>query len=186
MNRGKVCTAKPLTEDAIAKIKVLLKNDPKWYSLFCVSVNSAFRATDLLRLRVDELSDDGARITIFKKEMKTSKNRRVTLGIVVSDVLRQWLKLSEPTKYVWTGQRGVHTYGMYSAMLKKWCKEVGCPVDRISTHSTRKAWTAIHIEKHKTPIHVLMKALNHSSEQQVLAYAGITPRDLEVAYSQEL
>ena len=186
MNKGKIVTAKPMTESTIGKIKKLLVDDPKWHSLFVVSVNSAFRASDLLKLKVDEIEDDGNRIVIFKKEMKTSKNRRGMLGTTASKVLRGWIKMSKPATYIWPGQRGRHTYGFYSWLLKRWVVQVGDDPKGISTHSTRKAWVKIHIERHKTPMHVLMRALSHSSEAQVLAYAGITPRDLEVAFSQEI
>lgn len=185
-NRGMVVTAKPFDEDTIKRIKIHLKDDLKWLSLFVVSINSAFRATDVLKLKRDEVEDDGERITLFKKEKKTTKNRRVLLGVEASKILRRWLKQQDPRNYVWVGIRGPHTYGYYSAKLKEWTDAVGAPTKRVSTHSCRKAWVSIHLRKHKTPMHVLMKALNHSSEAQVLAYAGITSQDLEVAYAQEL
>jgi integrase len=183
---NKLTTTRPLSEDTIAKIKKHLSGDLKWLSLFTVSVNSAFRATDHLRLHVDEISDDGKRITIFKREQKTRKNRRVVLGIGPSKTLRTWIKRSKPKGYVWTGLRGPHTHGFYGFKLKEWCEAVGASTDHVATHSTRKSFVRIQHQKHKVSLTTLQWMLNHQSPAQTLEYVGLLTEDADRTYMNEI
>lgn len=182
-NKGVLTTTKPMTEETISKIKDYLSDDLKWLSLFTVAVNSAFRASDLLKLHINEIEDDGRRITIFKREKKTKKNRKVMLNADASDILRKWLEQSQADGYVWQGPRKIpHTHGYYGIKLREWCDAVGADNSRVASHSCRKSWARINYER-GARIATLMVALNHSSERQTLTYINVFSEEIEQLYS---
>ena len=70
-------------------------------------------------------------------------------------------------------------------LLKEWCDEAGVE-GHIATHTMRKSFVRLNYEHFGTPLAVLMRALNHSSEKQTLDYVGLLPKDIERLYDNSI
>jgi integrase len=67
-------------------------------------------------------------------------------------------------------------------MVKAWAKEVGVTTQNISSHSLRKTFCRAMVDQYDEPLHVLMWALNHSSERQTAQYLGLLHDDVARLY----
>jgi len=181
-HKGKRTTTTPITEfSKVQDVKSKLRGDRRALALFTLGCNTAFRAGDMLSLRRDQLTlrEDG-RYEIVTVEQKTQKQRRVVLNGPTSRVLREYLEHSAGT-YVFEGQRGRMSVSYLRRLLREWCAEAGVE-GHIATHTLRKSFVRLNYEHFGTPLAVLMRALNHSSERQTLDYVGMLPKDIERLY----
>jgi integrase len=165
----------------VQEVKGLLRGSRRNLALFTLGCNTAFRASDLLSLRRTDLTllADG-RYEVLKVEQKTGKVRRITLNTPTSQVLREHLETSSGD-LVFQGQRGRMSVSYLGRLMKSWCREAGID-GRVATHTMRKTFVRLQYEHFGTPLAVLMRALNHSSEQQTLTYVGMLPKDIERLY----
>lgn len=181
-HKGKRTVTAPIKEySKVQDVKSALRHDRRALALFTVGCNTAFRAGDLLGLRRDQLTlrDDG-RYEIVTVEQKTQKLRRIVLNGPTSKVLREHIESSTGT-YVFEGQRGKMSVSYLRRLVKQWC--AGAGIDgHVATHTMRKSFVRLNYEHFGTPLAVLMRALNHSSERQTLDYVGMLPRDIERLY----
>jgi integrase len=141
----------------------------------------------MLNLKRDqlELREDG-RYEIVTVEQKTQKLRRILLNQPTSAVLHRHIRSSSGV-YVFEGRtgKGKLTVSYLRRLLKEWCAEAG--VDgHIATHTMRKSFVRLNYEHFGTPLAVLMRALNHSSEKQTLDYVGMLPKDIERLYDNSI
>ena len=81
-HKGKKIKVEPITKlEDIEQIKHQLKKDqPRDLALFVVGINTALRASDLVRIKTKQVKDLQAGGEIEIKEKKTKKNKRVTLN----------------------------------------------------------------------------------------------------------
>lgn len=181
-HKGLRTVTTPIREySKVQDVKAGLKQDRRALALFTLGCNSAFRAGDMLRLRRDQLTllEDG-RYEIVTVEQKTQKLRRLVLNGPTSRVLREYIESSTGT-YVFEGQRGKMSVSYLRRLIKQWSADAG--VDgHIATHTMRKTFVRLNYEHFGTPLAVLMRALNHSSEKQTLDYVGMLPKDIERLY----
>ncbi len=80
-----------LTLDFIAKIKANLADHPRNLCLFTMGINTAYRASDLLSLRVGQVQHLQAGDRLDLKQPKNKEYRAVTLNQTVVNVLANWL-----------------------------------------------------------------------------------------------
>lgn len=181
-HKGTRTATTPIREySKVQEVKSLLRSNRRNLALFTLGCNTAFRASDLLSLRRADLTElaDG-RYEVLKVEQKTGKVRRITLNAPTSQVLRDHLTTSAGD-LVFQGQRGKMSVSYLGRLMKSWCQQAG--VDgRVATHTMRKTFVRLQYEHFGTSLAVLMRALNHSSEQQTLTYVGMLPKDIERLY----
>jgi len=184
VNKGKILTADPLKSlDEVKRVKTALDEDPRGYALFCVGVNSALRASDILKLKRKDLKGN----ELFVREKKTGKLRRITLNAPTVDAIQKYLATrTDMEEWMFVGQRGKLTHGYLSKLVKTWFEAAGITEGRHSTHSMRKTFVRMQHLEFKVPLGTLMTALRHSTEQQTLHYAGINSQDVEEAYANEI
>lgn len=186
-HKGKRTVTTPIKEySKVQDVKACLKRDPRALALFTLGCNSAFRAGDMLSLRRDQLTllEDG-RYEIVTVEQKTQKLRRIVLNGPTSRVLREHIESSSGT-YVFESSRGGRMSVSYlRRLLKQWCAEAGVE-GHIATHTMRKSFVRLNYEHFGTPLAVLMRALNHSSEKQTLDYVGLQAKDIERLYENSI
>lgn len=185
-HKGKRTVTTPIKEySKVQDVKAGLRADRRALALFTLGCNSAFRAGDMLGLKRDQLhlQEDG-RYEIVTVEQKTQKLRRIVLNGPTSRILREHIESSSGT-YVFEGQRGRMSVSYLRRLLKQWCAQAG--VDgHIATHTMRKSFVRLNYEHFGTPLAVLMRALNHSSEKQTLDYVGMLPKDIERLYENSI
>ena len=184
MNRGRVLTTEPLKSmDDVAKVRAVLKDDPRGFALFCIGVNSALRASDILNLKRKDLKGN----EVFVREMKTGKLRRIPLNELTVNAINAYLATRADTyEWLFVGQRGQMTHGYLGKLVREWFSAAGIDATNVACHSLRKTFVRLNHEVFGVTLGTLMVALNHSTERQTLAYCGLTAEDVEKAYSNQI
>ena len=94
--RGDTIKVEPIrTVNAINKIKANLSNHPRNFALFVMGINTAFRASELLSIRVGQIRDLKAGDRLDVKQRKTRKFRAVTINRPTSLVLQELIEWRE-------------------------------------------------------------------------------------------
>jgi integrase len=186
--KGSMITVDPIRGlKDIAKIKDLLADNPRDLAIFILGINTNLRASDIVRITVGQIRGLQPGDALFcLKEKKTQKNRRITINQSVHDaVVRLLATMPDAKDSDWLFQSrkggGCLTVPSLNRMVKSWCAAIGLK-GNFGSHSLRKTFSYQQLTHFKTPLHVVMTMLNHSSIAQTLAYAGIQPEDISTAY----
>lgn len=181
----------------INKIRDLLANRPRDYCLFVLGINTAFRASELLSIRVGQVRylQPGDRLEV--KQPKTKKYRSVTINSaahqsvqgLIAEKERFALKkkdasILDDNAFLFTGQRGSSAIQVSTLnnMVKDWCKQVRLK-GNFGSHTLRKTWGFMQRKKQDTPVPLLMQALGHSTQRQTMEYLCIQEREIENVYT---
>lgn len=172
---------------AIARIKKILRDKPRDLCLFTLGINTAYRANELLSIRVGQLRTLRAGDVLDLKQRKVGKYRPVTLNGVVVTAVQDWLAIAHlpDEAFLFTGQRGCLTVSTVSTMVKTWCRDVGLS-GNYGSHTLRKTWGYWQRLERGTAVPLLMEAFGHATQQQTLAYLGIQSDELAQIYDLEL
>ena len=171
----------------IKRIKAVLKDKPRDSCLLILGINTAFRASDLLSIRVKDVKNLRPGDELEMKEKKTQKNRRVNLNPACVDAIQALIASRDfnDDDFLFTGQRGRLTVPTVNALVKSWCQEEGLE-GNYGAHSLRKTWGYHQRATFKTPLPVLMEAFRHSSQRQTLDYLCVQPEEIRSLYQNEI
>ena len=143
--KGSSIKVEPIRDlKAIKRIKKLYADNPRDLCLFTFGINTAYRAGEILSLKVHQVDylEAGDRLEI--KQTKTGKHRSVTVNQTVVDAIDNWLKVHpDPRPHAplfcskKTGK--ALTVAAVHKMVKKWCREVGLK-GNYGAHTMRKTW----------------------------------------------
>lgn len=196
--RGSTIKVEPIRSvQGINKIKEALADKPRDYCLFVLGINTAFRASELLSIRVGQARylQAGDRLEI--KQRKTKKYRSVTINSaahqaiqgLIAEKERQALKKKdsgalEDDAFLFTGQRGSAAIQVSTLnnMVKDWCKQARLK-GNYGSHTLRKTWGFMQRKKQDTPVPLLMQALGHSTQRQTMEYLCIQEKEIENVYT---
>jgi len=155
--------------------------------LFTLGINTAYRANELLSLKVKQVQNLRAGDVLDLKQRKTHKYRPVTLNPSAVGAIQTWLAVGDlqAGDYLFTGQRGCLTVPTVSTLVKSWCRDVGLR-GNYGSHSLRKTWGYWQRLERGTAIPLLMEAFGHATQQQTLAYLGIQSDEIAQIYELEL
>ena len=175
--------------------------DARNHLLITIGNNTAFRISDIVRLRWrDVLGDPEGRLGVSRtQEKKTKKYRSVEMNIMVRDAANLFFEVTNDTEYevsgdymndyVFTTCKSKDTHMTEANALnfvKKAAKACGVTVN-VGTHTLRKNfvyWTLMNNKSNPNTLHNLMILLNHSNEGMTLRYATITEEDTSKLYSE--
>lgn len=186
--KGSVITVHPITDiKAIKRIKTLLQDNPRNYALFTIGINTAFRAGDLLSIKVKHVRNLTIGDDLVLKEEKTGKLRRVTINEPTSEALRSLLlsRDFDDEDYIFEGKRGLISVSTVNHMVKSWCKDVGLK-GNYGSHTLRKTWGYHQRVTFKTDLPILTEAFNHATQRQTLTYLCIQPEEHKTVYMNAL
>jgi integrase len=171
---------------AIKNIKTLLEKQPRNYCLFSLGINTAFRANELLSLRVDQVRHLQVGDNLEIKQSKTRKYRSVRLNRVAIGAIHHLLdsRSFKDQDFLFTGQRGLLQVPTVTQLVKTWCNNVGLK-GNYGSHTLRKTW-GYWQRRHGTAIPLLMEAFGHATQQQTLAYLCIQAEEIAQIYDLEL
>jgi len=184
MNHGRITTTEPLKSlDEVKRVRAVLQNDPRGFALFCLGVNSALRASDILKLKRSDLKEN----ELFLREKKTRKLRRITLNDLTVTAIQAYLATrTDVHEWMFIGQRGKMTHGYFGKLVKTWFAEAGVSPGQYATHSLRKTFVRLQHEVFGVSLGTLMTCLNHSTEAQTLQYVGLNAKDVATTYANEI
>ncbi len=185
------------TVNGINKIKKALAPSPRNLALFVVGINTAYRASELLSIRLKQVRhlQPGDRLEI--KQKKTKKYRAVTVNNgsvsaiqgLLEHLDRKALKMKDLTwvdddSYLFAGMDPTKslTVPYLNNLVKQWCRQANLK-GNYGSHSLRKTWGYMQRTKQDTPIPLLMQAFGHASQQQTLAYLCIQDEEIDSIYT---
>jgi len=185
---GSVLKVEPIrNRKAIARIKKMLRDHPRDLCLFVLGMNTAFRANELLSLKVGQVRSLLPGDVLLVKQSKTGKFRQVTVNNAVVEAISLHLAANplmddEP---LFMGKRGCLTVPTVSTMVKTWCENAGLK-GSYGSHTLRKTWGYWQRMERGTAVPLLMEAYGHATQQQTLAYLGIQAAEIAQIYEMEL
>ena len=186
--KGSTTKVEPIrSRAAIKRIKKLLVDNHLYYSLFCMVINTAFRASDILSIKVTDVVElaDGGELSL--KEQKTGKRRMVNINGACLEAIQKLLQNRDykPTDFLFIGQRGRLTVPSVSRLVKKWCGDAGLK-GNYAAHSLRKTWGYHQRVSFGASLPVLVEAYGHSTQRQTLDYLCIQPEEIKDLYKNVL
>ena len=142
--------------------------------LFLLGINTGLRASDLVRLKVKDVSVRNPKI----KEQKRKKVRVLFLDAIWKDV-QTYISGMRSDEYLFQSQKGTNkpltTTAVYQ-MLDKAAKLLGRT--DVGTHTMRKTF-GYHYYKQTKDIVSLMEIYRHSNQSETKEYIGIREEELE-------
>ena len=185
--KGSTTKVEPIRDrKAIARIKKLLEDAPREYCLFTLGINTAYRANELLSIKVYQVKDlqPGDILGVWQRKVK--KLRYVIVNQTFVEAISRLLSSRNYSDddYLFLGQRGVITVPTVSTRVKTWCENAGLR-GNYGSHTLRKTW-GYWQRKNGAPVPLLMDAFGHSTQQQTLQYLGIQAVEVEELFQLEL
>lgn len=185
--KGDIIAADPLISfEEIKEVKeYLAKRDPRDYALFSFGINTAYRASDLLALKVKDVRSLKPGDTLVTREKKTKKTRPVTLNNAAFAAIQPLLDAPDDAPLFRSQRGGPLTVGALGNLVKMWAAKCGLK-GSYSSHTLRKTFGRMQVVEFGLPVYVLSEILNHSSERITMTYIGLQPDDVAAAYRNEL
>jgi integrase len=181
--KGDAIRVEPIrSKKHIHNIKKILADKPRDLCLFTLGINTAFRANELLAIKVEHVRylEVGDILTI--KQRKTQKYRSVALNENVVASIQSYLQripLADEAA-LFTGLRGCLTVPTVNRLVKTWCASVGLK-GNYGSHSMRKTW-GYWQRQNGADILNLVEAFGHATQRQTMAYLGLQPEDVMKLY----
>jgi len=173
--KGDCITVEPIRDlNSIKEIKeYLLLRSYRDYALFSVGVNTAFRASDLLKLKVGDVRGLQAGDSFMIKQKKRGKNIRITVNSVVCEVVKPLIAGKDDNELLFSSRLGCQlTVETLNRMVKSWCRYIGLK-GNFGSHTLRKTWVVIQHEIFGMTIERISEAIGHSNVETTFRYACI-------------
>jgi len=158
-------------KNKISEIKaLLLKNNYRDFILFTLGINTGFRISDILEIKVSDVRN---KTHIAINEKKTGKLKKAYINSSLKEELDSYIFDMFDDDFLFRSREGenkpisrVRAYQLLSDVAKK----VG--LEEIGTHTLRKTFGYWHYKQHKD-IALLQELFNHSAPSVTLRYIGI-------------
>lgn len=163
----------------IERMKRALKGNPRDLLLFIIGINSSLRISDILALKVGDVSDE----YITLRERKTNKRKRIRVNSAIQDAVNRLVPTgASADDWLFPSRKGTAPISRVQAwrILNAAADRAGLNIE-LGTHSLRKTF-AYHAYKNGTDIALLMRVLNHGSQRETLRYIGIEQEAIDDVY----
>lgn len=163
----------------IERLKQSLASNPRDLLMFTVGINTALRISDILSLKVRDISD--THIELFEK--KTGKRKRIKINAAVRKAFRELVpKDAKPNDWLFPSRKGDKAISRVQAWrILNAAADRANVVVAFGTHSLRKTF-AYHAYKAGVELPLLMRILNHASQRETLRYIGIDSEEIDEVY----
>lgn len=178
-----------LSEREVRTLESILFNKKQWrdLALFRLGIDSMLRASDLVRVCIDEVLDGRSKVMPRAEVMmkKTKKRVRFAISDQTTEAIEMWLR-ERPSfagEWLFPGREpGDHLSEVqYRKIAKKWFKAIGLELKHYSTHSMRRTKAAAVYRQTKN-LEVVRQLLGHSDITQTSRYLGVSEAEaLDVA-----
>ena len=167
--------------------------------LFILGINVGLRISDILKLKVRDLTKSNTKAPkdyVIITEIKTRKIKKFYIGDIVKKVIENYMKENnnpEFDTYIFLSRKGINmpiTRQQAYRIINNAAELLGI-VERndkgnlihgeIGTHTLRKTF-GYHSFQNGTSLELLMDLFNHSSKTQTLRYIGITEDQKKEVY----
>jgi len=173
----------------ISHIKKNLWRHPRNYALFVVGINTSFRASELVSIRVGDVKHLRPMDSFKLREKKTGKVREIHFNQACVLAVRKLLssrKYSDDD-FLFRSERtgGALTVSAVHRLVKSWCRDLNL-LGNFGSHTLRKTWGYHQHSTYGVSLASLMKCFGHSDSAITLRYLCISDADLQRVYSNEL
>jgi integrase len=152
---------------------VLIQQSIRDYLLFTIGINSGLHLSDLLSLRVKDVTD---KTVVTIQEEKTRKIKKFQIPPQLKGFIDDYTRYMENEDFLFPSQRTgkpIKRIRVYR-ILNQAAKQVG--LHDIGTHTLRKTYGYHYYQKTKN-VSVLRDLFNHSAPSVTLKYIGIDNRN---------
>lgn len=173
----------------IARLKALLEPCPRDYCLFTLGINTALRANELVKIKLEQVVHLKAGDNLIVKQSKNKKYRTMTINENAYEAIQRCLAshpnrddMSSPLLYSLTTGKGLRS-NTVSKYMKEWCLLIELD-GNYSSHTMRKTFGYHAYRRAKKDgtrfprIAELMIAYGHATERQTLEYLCIQDKDI--------
>lgn len=153
-------------------------------ALFCTAIDTMLRASDLLKLKVDDVLNDDYTIkeTFHLQQKKTKEAHSVSLTPKTQEILKDWIHKSDKYKGSLLFSRMKKKSGFekvplstnqYRVLVKRWAK-IACvqTVSEYSTHSLRRTKSVELWQRTQNP-ELIRQVLGQSNITATSHYLGL-------------
>ncbi|CAM2064253.1 Tyrosine-type recombinase/integrase [Sulfidibacter corallicola] len=170
---------------AIKAIKDFLAGRPRDLCFFTLGINTAFRANELLSIKIYQVRRLRPGDDFELKLPKTKTYRRVTANRAVVNAIQNLLKSGHFEDEDWLFKSKTTNEPLkvstVSKYVKNWCQKAGL-AGNYASHSLRKTWGYWQRVGKDVPIPLLMVAFGHSNQSQTLQYLCIQSEEIAGIY----
>ena len=165
--------------------KLLKQQNLRDYCLFVLGINSGLRISDLLKLKVADVIENGKiKDRIRLREKKTNKFKDFPLSEKTKQSIKEYLKTRNYTEneplFISRKNKGFLLRQQAYKIINDVAKSIGIK-EKIGTHTLRKTF-GYHAYNNGYDITLIQKLFNHSSTAITLRYIGITQDELDDVY----
>jgi site-specific recombinase XerD len=172
----------------IKSIKKILKDNPRDCALFVVGINTNLRVSDLVNITVKQVMDLKTGEDLVLKEVKTGKEKRITLNTACTSAIENLLNSRELQKddpLFKSKKGGKLCVQSVHRLVKGWCNQINLK-GNYGSHSLRKTWGYHQRVTFGADLATLMTCFNHSTQRQTLGYLCVQPDEIKGIYQNEL
>ena len=175
---------------SIKSIKKLLAENYRDLAIFTVGINTALRASDLIKLTFKEVKDKIAGEDLRVIEKKTGNVRTLTLNAQAVDAIGNLITFGEDNgiytsddEYLFQSRKGGNalTVPSINRLVKGWCRDLNLK-GNFGSHTLRKTFGYHKRVTFNHGIESIMKAYGHSSQQQTLTYICVQEDEIRDIY----
>jgi len=181
--KGSKIKVSPIMDiEAISAIKTMLKDKPMHLALFIVGINTALRASDLVRLTVGQVRYIQPMGDVELRQKKRGKIRRVTLNNACTEAILGLLgaiPMNDEDRLFPLTVPSVHR------LVKGWCRKMELR-GNYGSHTLRKTFGFIQRVIFKVGLPELTELFGHASQKQTLEYLCIQPEEIRNIYANEI
>ncbi|MDA7426756.1 tyrosine-type recombinase/integrase [Thalassococcus lentus] len=172
------------TRAQVQELIVQLSRSQNWHdlALLLFALDTALRASDLLTLRVVDVSysDGRLRQKLARKQKKTGKLVEPVITPSTQRALARWIRSSGKGKqdFLFTRTKSAIsadpiTRVHLSRLIKQWAEQLGKPPDDFACHSLRRTKGVLMYQAGER-VADISRMYGHASEASTLHYLGIT------------
>lgn len=194
-NKGKLLGQKrPLLPRQVWSIRIRLEMSGaiRDLALFNLAIDSKLRASDLVRLKVEDVSSGGlAKERGVIIQQKTKRPVQFEITEVTRQSLEKYLRERPPgdCRFVFPGRSSTRPYlstRQYARMVHRWISSAGLDDRGYGTHSLRRTKVA-QIYRKTGNLRAVQLLLGHSKIETTVRYLGVEVDDaLRLAETTEL
>ena len=148
--------------------KILKQKSYRDYLLFVVGINTGFRISDILNLKVNNVKN---KQHIKINEKKTSKTKKALINDQLKKDIQDYIFYRKEEDFLFESREGEKiTISRAYQIIRGAAEDIG--LENIGTHSLRKTFGYHHYQRNKD-IALLQNLFNHSSPSVTMDYIGI-------------
>lgn len=147
------------------------------YFLFCFGIKTGLRISDILPLKVEDISD---KTQIQITERKTGKFRTIFVDESLKQEIDKYTSPMSPGELLFPSRKGngyITSTQAYRTIQK--AAEIAC-IEHTATRSLRKTYGYHHFKEHKD-LGFLQEFFSHSSPSITKRYIGLKQDEIEIS-----